>query len=527
MSNSMADKLTQIAANTQLLYNTGIEQGRKDLYDEFGDALEKVENTAREYTDISVGEINKKIPNQASESNQLTDRDFVNSSINSSTARYLTYDKDGNIFPSKASLTSATQFYYNGQVTTPTKNDYVAVSSDESYDNAQTRYVYAGESGQGQWVFQYKVNNEPFTAKQNAAINSEITAELVQKIKNLVIDEILSTSSTNPVQNKVVAKALNSKADGVNGAAKNLTIAEDGGNAFIGKTIGDLKAGLAEWLTTNATVGAIRKIGAMKNLASLWNSGDDAVISLKQTTWSVTNLLYQHKGNYAQLLFSTYYSKDIYMVSYQNGVWSDMRKFAFDDEKLDKNDAEWVRKNLHIGHGYWHEESNTYQEYATFGAEGIGYLYDGVFSGLDSYNYRDLVGGVRILNGEVPLLLPTKPGALALEGKGLQFTTLAQAKPITLENSSAYLYSSSLSNAKIVGATLPEGSLLADTAFDTGFILLPKAPHTDGKYHGVAFIKFKDSLISSTGICNFTYTDADTVQIVTESGGGRLWSLSI
>lgn len=108
-------------------------------------------------------------------------REFVNSSINSVSAYYITADATGNAFASKSALTSATVFYYDGKERTPTKNDYTLVLSDESKNYASTRYVYTGS----QWSLQYVVNNAPFTTAQAAAINSGATSDIITNAAKL------------------------------------------------------------------------------------------------------------------------------------------------------------------------------------------------------------------------------------------------------------------------------------------------------------------------------------------------------
>lgn len=128
------------------------------------------------------GAITEKIPEQATASNQLADKDFVNSSINAIAAFYITYNAQGDAFPSKSALESATTVYSGGEVRVPTRNDYCLVLEDENNNNASTRYVYAGEPGEGQWEFQFVVNATAFTSEQVNAINSGITSALVGKI---------------------------------------------------------------------------------------------------------------------------------------------------------------------------------------------------------------------------------------------------------------------------------------------------------------------------------------------------------
>jgi hypothetical protein len=131
-----------------------------------------------------LSDIKKKIPAQASEDNQLADKLFVNSSINSLSANYVTSNALGNPFATKAALTTASVYYNGNSVYTPTDSDYCLVLSDESapspFTGGQVRYVMAGSS----WVYQYGVNEKPFTANQNAAINSGITSDLVAQIGN-------------------------------------------------------------------------------------------------------------------------------------------------------------------------------------------------------------------------------------------------------------------------------------------------------------------------------------------------------
>lgn len=106
--------------------------------------------------------------------------EFVNSSINNLAAYYLTYNAQGDAFPTKAALDAATTFYNGGVAREPTKNDYLIVLADEEHTtalgvNPTTRYVYDGT----QWAFQYVVNNTSLTQAQVDAINSGITALLV------------------------------------------------------------------------------------------------------------------------------------------------------------------------------------------------------------------------------------------------------------------------------------------------------------------------------------------------------------
>lgn len=141
--------------------------------------------------------INSKIPSQANENNQLADKNFVNSSINSLTADYITSDAAGNSFATKAALETG-PYYNKGQIVTLSKNDYALVNSDETHNGAAVRYVYDGAV----WAFQYIVNPTPFTAEQLAAINSGITAGKVSDIPDNYIKEASVNNTTLILKDK-------------------------------------------------------------------------------------------------------------------------------------------------------------------------------------------------------------------------------------------------------------------------------------------------------------------------------------
>ena len=141
-------------------------------------------------TDIST--INSKIPTAATSSNQLADKAFVNSSVANMAANYITSDAQGDNFTTKATLLSG-PYYHKGVSYTPTNNDYALVESDETKDNATTRYIYDG----AQWAFQYIVNDTPFTQTQLDAINSTITSAKVNNYDTHIADTTIHVTSTD------------------------------------------------------------------------------------------------------------------------------------------------------------------------------------------------------------------------------------------------------------------------------------------------------------------------------------------
>lgn len=107
--------------------------------------------------DIST--INGKIPSAATPSNQLADKDFVNSSIATNTANFI------GTFNSVAELEA-----YSGTVT---NNDYAfVIVTDSAGNTAYDKYKYTTATTPASWQFEYELNNSSFTAAQWAAINS-------------------------------------------------------------------------------------------------------------------------------------------------------------------------------------------------------------------------------------------------------------------------------------------------------------------------------------------------------------------
>ena len=167
-------------------------QDVKDVRDEILGTMTKYYNKVE--TDEKIGDlgdtvngrispIEAKIPAQASADNQLADKSFVNSSLNSIAAFYITKDQAGNAFETKAQLFDATTVYSGGEARVPTRNDYAIVRVDETQSNATTRYIY-----QNGWQFQYVINETALTSDQLKSLNSGITVELVAKLTGIDMD---------------------------------------------------------------------------------------------------------------------------------------------------------------------------------------------------------------------------------------------------------------------------------------------------------------------------------------------------
>ena len=158
------------------------------------------------------------IPTQATTTNQLADKAFVNSTIQTNTANYR-----GNWATWSDVPTSANSYPedYTGSKT-PTVNDYLVVQDASGYTEETLagtwRFKYTGvwsTAGKSGWLPEYQVNEEPLTAAQVAAINSGITSVLVTQI---------STNQTN------ITNLTNNKQDNITGAATTITSSDLGTN---------------------------------------------------------------------------------------------------------------------------------------------------------------------------------------------------------------------------------------------------------------------------------------------------------
>jgi hypothetical protein len=178
-----------LQAQINELANTGVDNVARDAVAAETERAEAAEAALQGQIDT----IDSYIPSSTTEDNKLADKNFVNSSINNIAAFYIEYNSQGDAFPTRADLLNATTFYSGGKPRVPTQNDYATVLADESRPQdvdgsyPTTRYSYQTETPggtypNGQWGFQYVVNNTSLTQAQVNAINSGITKEIVEQI---------------------------------------------------------------------------------------------------------------------------------------------------------------------------------------------------------------------------------------------------------------------------------------------------------------------------------------------------------
>jgi hypothetical protein len=182
------------------------------------------------------------IPSEASSSNQLADKAFVNSSIATAAA---TFRGTYNVVTDLLLTTSATQQQIASALDAKMEslsievdnNDYTFVqipTADASPTEIARidRYKFNGTA----WGYEFSLNNSGFTASQWAAINSGITSVKVAKLDALPTNTELTAS-------------LNAKAN------KATIVSQSGSSASISPNVLNVW-GIASSLTITFTVGA-------------------------------------------------------------------------------------------------------------------------------------------------------------------------------------------------------------------------------------------------------------------------------
>lgn len=215
------DGLNQTITNNFNNLNSSIENEteRATLAEtEISTKLQQEMNTrVQEHSEIQgkIDTINSKIPNQASSTNQLADKDFVNSTINSSAAFFK------GSFKSKAALDAVQwQTTDSSLENYVTNNDYAYIESDETHNNEAWRYIYVKDNTVSEWQPQFRVNESPFTQAQLDAINSGATTDLINSINNkLTVDDIVDEtgdSSTKAISQRAATLGINTVQNNLN-----------------------------------------------------------------------------------------------------------------------------------------------------------------------------------------------------------------------------------------------------------------------------------------------------------------------
>ena len=165
-ANINAEAQTREASDIQLQDNINTEESIRSSADTQLQANINAEAQTRATKDSqlqnSVNTINSKIPSQATEDNQLADKDFVNSSIATNTANFIGTFTDINELKRQ----------------TATNNDYAYYQTVDSAGNTLfERWKYKASTSA--WTYEYTLNNSSFTADEWASIQSGITEDQV------------------------------------------------------------------------------------------------------------------------------------------------------------------------------------------------------------------------------------------------------------------------------------------------------------------------------------------------------------
>ena len=188
-SNDWKSKLAGLADIRTIGDNLTLTNGRLDASGGVtpGDissaiAAHNASNSAHPDIRDEITAIDDLIPNQATTSNQLADKAFVNSTIQTATANFRGNWDNWAQVPTNANDYPAD---YTGSKT-PTVNDYMVIQDASDYTletlEGTWRFKYTGNwdvDGKAGWHPEYQVNETPLTAAQLAALNSGITASLV------------------------------------------------------------------------------------------------------------------------------------------------------------------------------------------------------------------------------------------------------------------------------------------------------------------------------------------------------------
>ena len=199
--------------------------------------------------------IESKIPTQASNVNQLADKAFVNSTIQTATAHFR-----GNWATWSAVPTNVNDYPVDSDGNkTPTSNDYLVVQDASGY-TAETlegtwRFKYSGvwaTDGKNGWLPEYQVNETPLTSAQLDALNSGATTTNIGQI---------ATNTTNIGLNTT---AIGNNTSAINGLDTRLGTAESNISAIPNNYV---KYSASQSLTDAQKAQARANIGARDNSA--------------------------------------------------------------------------------------------------------------------------------------------------------------------------------------------------------------------------------------------------------------------
>lgn len=179
-----------------------------DAQQEAFNNLQKDINNEKSNRETAINEIKAIIPNQASAQNQLADKDFVNSSIETATAVFKGTYTDLNVLKGIQA----------------DKNDYAFYDHYVEGNRTFDKYKYDGT----QWLYEYSLNNSSFTDAQWKAINSGATIELINQIlvnqANIEALQSSKASQTDLDTTNQTVSTMQTKLNGIEAGAQKNTV---------------------------------------------------------------------------------------------------------------------------------------------------------------------------------------------------------------------------------------------------------------------------------------------------------------
>lgn len=145
----------------------------------------------------NISTINGKIPSAATTTNQLADKQYVDTAIQTNSASF-----DGNWATYSAIPTTVEGFTSEG-LPEPTNNNYLVVLADETQDGGTWRYKYVSSGStydKDNWHVEYEINESPFSQTQLDAINSGANTTNIGQIAT-------NTTNIGTLQTDIATKA--------------------------------------------------------------------------------------------------------------------------------------------------------------------------------------------------------------------------------------------------------------------------------------------------------------------------------
>lgn len=187
--------------------DTEVKQDIEDLDTRLTSAETNISNldSRLDTAETDIDTIEAKIPSQATSSNQLADKEFVNSSIATSTATFQgTFDVVEDLGLTYEATHLQVETALESIVGSKTNNDYVFVFFTNPTTEIVEKYErYKFTSDDNSWNFEYVLNNSSFTSNQWASINSGITSLLVAQITTNKNDITTINQSLTALANRV------------------------------------------------------------------------------------------------------------------------------------------------------------------------------------------------------------------------------------------------------------------------------------------------------------------------------------